>query len=161
MLWHSGGSAGAAQWIPIDVPIDRGNADFYPVQAITKDRAGRLWVSVVRGGILRLDDGKWTRLGDPSLSLAAARTDASGSAIRRTSFTYATGMPCASSRRARGSISATSSRSMPRAQDAWVGGELGLARFDGQRFHAVTQQRRHAVADRLPASLRRRRAICG
>ena len=29
---------------------------------------------------------------------------------------------------------------MPRAQDAWVGGELGLARFDGQRFHAVTQR---------------------
>ena len=52
-------------------PIDRGNADFYPVQAIAKDRAGRLWVSVVRGGVLRLDDGKWTRVGDAPLSLAA------------------------------------------------------------------------------------------
>ena len=29
---------------------------------------------------------------------------------------------------------------LPRGTDTWIGGELGLVRFDGNRFHAVTQR---------------------
>lgn len=142
VVWHSGGSGGASQWTQIEAPIDRAHADYYPVQAIAKDRAGGLWVSVVRGGVFRLIDGQWTRFGEPALSLAAGRggqvwigypksrihvVDVVTSEVRE--FSVDDGLDL-------GNIMSM----LPRARDGWVGGELGLARFDGQRFHAVAQR---------------------
>jgi signal transduction histidine kinase/ligand-binding sensor domain-containing protein len=142
MVWHFGGAGGKSQWTPIAVPIDRANADYYPVQAIAKDRAGGLWVSVVRGGVFRLVDGQWTRFGEPALSLAAGRrgqvwigypksrihvVDVVTNEVRE--YSVAEGLDL-------GNIMSM----LPRVRDGWVGGELGLARFDGQRFHAVTQR---------------------
>lgn len=142
MLWHSSGSPGTSKWTPVSLPIDRGNADFYPVQAITRDRSGRLWVSVVRGGVLRLEPGgKWTQLGDPPLSLATGTDgrvwlgypknriqvrDTNQNVVR--DFSADAGLDL-------GNVIAIHAR----ARDAWVGGERGLAYFDGRRFHAVTQ----------------------
>ena len=140
MLWHSGGSSGVSKWVPLAVPVDRANANYYPVQAIAKDRAGRLWVSVVRGGVFHFADGKWTRFDDPSLALAAGGdgrvwlgypnsrvrvVDADNDAGRE--FSKSDGLDI-------GNVMSI----LPRATDTWVGGELGLARFDGQRFHFVT-----------------------
>lgn len=138
VVWHSSGS----RWISIDLPVDRANADYHPVQAIAKDRSGGLWVSTVRGGVHRFIDGQWSRFSDPSLSLAAGKdgrvwlgypknriqvVDVDTNVEREVSL--AEGLDL-------GNIMSM----LPGAQDAWVGGELGLARFDGSRFHAVTRR---------------------
>jgi signal transduction histidine kinase/ligand-binding sensor domain-containing protein len=143
ILWHSSGPSTALNWTPVTLPIDRANADFYPVQAIGKDRLGRLWVSVVRGGIMRLETGgHWTQFGtDTSLSLA---TGADGrvwlgfpknriqmrderDVVR--DFSKDDGLDL-------GNVLAIHAT----AKDVWAGGELGLAHFDGGRFHAVLQR---------------------
>ena len=61
--------------MPIVMPVDRANANYHPVQALAQDRAGRLWVSVVRGGSFRLDGDKRTRVGDAALALTAGAED--------------------------------------------------------------------------------------
>ena len=137
-VWHSSGS----KWVAVAVPADRDNANYYPVQAIAKDRAGRLWVSVVRGGVSYYADGKWTRVDDPPLALAS---DASGRVwlgypgSRVKIVGPAADVVRELSREAGldiGNVMAI----LPRGANTWIGGELGLARFDGTRFHAVTQR---------------------
>jgi signal transduction histidine kinase/streptogramin lyase len=139
IVWHSDKSAGGSRWVPIAVPVDRANANYYPVQAIARDRAGRLWVSVVRGGVYRLDGGKWTRLGDPALTLATGAdgrvwlgypgsriqiVDAGQNTDRELSLYDGLEV---------GNVLSIHARTA----DVWVGGELGLARFDGTRFGSV------------------------
>ncbi|HKQ12874.1 MAG TPA: two-component regulator propeller domain-containing protein [Steroidobacteraceae bacterium] len=139
MLWHSSGPPAKAQWTELPVPGDRANANYYPVQAIAQDRSGALWVSVVRGGVYRYVDGKWSRFDDPSLTIASGAdgrvwlgyprsrievVDASGTS----ELSLADGLDI-------GNVMAI----LPQNADVWVGGELGLVRFDGQRFHSVTQ----------------------
>lgn len=137
VVWHASGS----RLDSIAVPVDRDNANYYPVQALARDRAGRLWVSVVRGGVFYYADEKWTRVDDPSLTLSS---DASGrtwlgypgsrikvvgpapNEVRELSL--ADGLDI-------GNVMAI----LPRGTDTWIGGELGLVRFDGKRFHAVKQ----------------------
>jgi signal transduction histidine kinase len=137
VVWHASGS----RLDSLEVPADRANANYYPVQAIAKDRAGRLWVSVVRGGVSYYADGKWTRVDDPPLSMSS---DASGrvwlgypgSRIKVigpdpnsvVELSLEDGLDI-------GNVMAI----LPRAPQTWIGGELGLARFDGKQFHAVTQ----------------------
>lgn len=144
IVWRSGRpsdkSAGGARWVPIAMPVDRANANYHPVQALAQDRAGRLWVSVVRGGSFRLDGDKWTRVSDASLALTAGADgrvwlgypgsriqiiDPDQDTVRE--FTAENGLEL-------GNVLSIHVRTL----DAWVGGELGLARFDGRRFHPVT-----------------------
>jgi len=129
------------------VPADRANANYYPIQAITKDRAGRLWVSVVRGGVFYYADDKWTRVDDPPLTMSS---DASsrvwlgypGSRIKVIGpepnsvldLSLDDGLDI-------GNVMAI----LPHGADTWIGGELGLARFDGNKFHAVTQSGGHQL----------------
>ena len=136
-VWHSSGS----KWVPVSLPVDQANADYYPIQAITQDHARRLWVSVIRDGVRRLEaDGQWTRVADTSLSLAIAEDGSvwlgypknrivvmgsPGNAVRELSLSDGLDM---------GNIQAIH----PQGAHVWVGGELGLARFDGQRFQDVT-----------------------
>jgi ligand-binding sensor domain-containing protein len=99
-----------------------------------------LWVSVVGGGVFRLTDGQWTRYGEPAVSLT---TDSDGriwlgypnsqiqivdkDTVRRLSVADGLNVGIVLS------IDAG-----PR--HIWVGGERGLARFDGRRFNAITRQ---------------------
>lgn len=142
MLWSFGGSHAGSKGSPLAVPADRANANYYPVQAITKDGAGRLWVSLVRGGVFYYADGKWTRFDDPPLTLATGADGRvwlgyPGSRIRvagpdaklADQFSVDDGLDI-------GNVMSI----LARAKDTWVGGELGLAHFDGRRFHAVTQR---------------------
>jgi signal transduction histidine kinase/ligand-binding sensor domain-containing protein len=137
-VWHASG----AKLVALAVPADRANANYYPVQAIAKDRSGRLWVSVVRGGVFYHQAGEWTRVDNPSLTLAS---DASGrvwlgypgsrikivgptpDVVRELSLEDGLDI---------GNVMAI----LPRGAETWVGGELGLARFDGTRFHAIVQR---------------------
>src|SRR6185503_532571 len=138
IVWHAHGS----RLDSLEVPADRANANYYPVQAIAKDRAGRLWVSVVRGGVFYYVDDKWTRVDDPPLTLSSdtsgrvwlgypgSRIKVIGPApdtVRELSIDDGLDI---------GNVMAI----LPRGTDTWIGGELGLARFDGARFHAVAQR---------------------
>lgn len=137
MVWRSSGTSVAdATWIPIAAPIERTNASYYPVQAMTQDRAGRLWVSLVRGGVYRLDGSDWTHLSkDAPLTLA---TDADGRVWHgypagRVRLVDANDVTVHDLSPDLGNILSIHARTA----NVWVGGELGLARFDGRHVHAV------------------------
>jgi signal transduction histidine kinase/ligand-binding sensor domain-containing protein len=136
VIWHSAGQ----RWVAIDLPIDKRVKRDRGVQAITKDRSGALWVSIVPAGVFHLAEGKWSRYGEPAVSLT---TDSDGrvwlgypnsqvqivdkDTVRRLSAADGLNVGAVLSIAARGG-------------HAWVGGEHGLARFDGRRFNAVTRQ---------------------
>jgi signal transduction histidine kinase len=136
LIWHSVGQ----RWVAMDVPAPMVRQCCSGVQAIAKDRSGALWVSVVGGGVFRLTDGQWTRYGEPAVSLT---TDSDGriwlgypnsqiqivdkDTVRRLSVADGLNVGIVLS------IDAG-----PR--HIWVGGERGLARFDGRRFNAITRQ---------------------
>ncbi len=143
MLWHSSGSPAAPEWIPVTLPVDRNNADFYPVQAIGRDRSGRLWVSVVRGGIMRLETGgHWTQFGsDAALSLATGADGRVWLGFPKNRIQMRDEHDVVRDISAKDGLDLGNVLALQTsAQDVWAGGELGLAHFDGQRFHAVLQR---------------------
>ena len=115
------------------------------VQAIMRDRSGGLWVSVYQNGVFRLKDGSWTHWGNlpnlPRRTPVSLWTDPRG----RTWFGYAV------NEIARIQNDSVSVYSSPDGLDLgtvaafggtndhiWVGGDRGLASFDGTRFHMLT-----------------------
>jgi signal transduction histidine kinase/sugar lactone lactonase YvrE len=136
-IWHSAGQ----HWIEIDPPVDTPvRQGLSGIQAITKDRSGTLWVSVVRAGVFRLAGGKWSRFGEPAVSLA---TDSDG----RIWLGYPNSQVQIVNKDRLQRLSVTEGLSVgtvlaidARRRHVWVGGDHGLARFDGSRFHAVTLQ---------------------
>ncbi|MGA7523626.1 MAG: histidine kinase [Acidobacteriaceae bacterium] len=146
-LWH------IVRGKPLQVALPKELAEqaFY-LQAITEDHAGGLWISFLRFGLYRYEDGIWTRCGQnkglPAGGPFAEFTDSLG----RVWFGYSSakknrlamwdrgqvrlfgpgdGAPA-------GNVTAISGR----GPDVWAGGEFGLEKFDGKRFHAI-----HAVDD--------------
>jgi signal transduction histidine kinase/ligand-binding sensor domain-containing protein len=114
------------------------------VQAITQDRFGGLWVSIVRQGLHRLDKGVWTAWGGvPSLprwTALSLTTDAAG----KVWFGYPEGrMAVLDGNEVRvfseqtklpvGNVLALYAK----RGNVWAGGDFGLARFDGTRFQAL------------------------
>jgi signal transduction histidine kinase/ligand-binding sensor domain-containing protein len=119
--------------------------DPFEVQAMAVDRAGHLWISIVRRGVYRLADGVWTAYGGiqalPRLTAVTLSSDAAG----RIWFGYTEG---------RMAVLDGSSVQVFFDQDGppvgnvtaiygkrsrlWAGGEFGLAFFDGKRFRAIT-----------------------
>ena len=135
-IWHSAGQ----RWVAIDLPVQNlVKTGLSGVQAMTKDRSGALWVSIVRAGVFRLADGRWTRYGDPTVSLT---TDNDGhvwmgfpnnqiqivdtDTVRHLSATDGLDV---------GAVLSIDART----RNVWVGGEHGLAYFDGRRFNTVTR----------------------
>ena len=114
------------------------------VQAMVRDHAGALWISVARKGVFRLSDGKWLAYGGlrelPRQAAIVEAEDArrslwfgytnnrvahvDGSSVQL--FGEADGLNV-------GNVTAIEAR----GGHVWVGGELGLARFDGHRFVSV------------------------
>jgi signal transduction histidine kinase/ligand-binding sensor domain-containing protein len=114
------------------------------VQAIVRDGTGAMWVSVIRKGVFRFLDGQWLAYGGlqalpretPIVEVddqrgglwfgythnRIARVD--GTVVRL--FGVADGIKV-------GNVTAIAGR---RAH-VWIGGELGLARFDGSHFVSV------------------------
>ena len=143
MLWHSSGSPAASKWIPIEVPVDRANADYYPVQAIAKDRAGGLWVSRRprrRPAPRRRQVDRASS--DPPLSLASRRGRTRVARLSEEPDSSRDGHGCRARalRRTRGSISATSCRCCrARRMPGSAASSASLA-STAQRFHAVTQR---------------------
>jgi signal transduction histidine kinase len=134
-IWHSAGQ----RWVAIDLPVQNlVKAGLSGVQAMTKDRSGALWVSIVRVGVFRLADGKWSRYGDPAVSLT---TDTEG----RLWLGYPNSQVQIVDQDTVRHLSATDGLDVgavlsidARTRTVWVGGEHGLAYFDGRRFNTVT-----------------------
>jgi signal transduction histidine kinase/streptogramin lyase len=143
MLWHSSGSSSRRQWIPLSLPIDRARAAFHEVQGVARDGSGRLWVSALRSGVMRFADGEWTHVGEvPALSLAAGRDGRIWAGYLNSrihvfdprddvahELSASDGLDV-------GNVMAIHAGT----RDAWIGGDRGLSRFDGRRFHPVTQR---------------------
>ncbi len=112
------------------------------VQSMVRDSDGALWVSIIRRGVFRLSHGQWEEVtalqrGDTAVVLASdTRGDIwFGYPRNRLSrqrhgsfkhFTHEDGL-------AVGTVTAIFSR----GTHLWIGGERGLARFDGSRFLEV------------------------
>jgi signal transduction histidine kinase/ligand-binding sensor domain-containing protein len=114
------------------------------VAAMAQERSGALWVSFRRRGVFRLLDGSWTHNGDlPSLPNSTAGTlsaDATGRiwlgyTENRIAMVSGSTVQLYSSNDGLeiGNVTAIYGQ---RAR-VWVGGEYGLALFDGKRFQPV------------------------
>jgi len=111
---------------------------------VTEDREGVLWVAAERHGLYRLKEKTWTRFELPSpladLTPAAAFTDSKG----RLWFGYWGGTIIVIDGNAVRQISSGLSSAFGdvgvingRGEHVWVGGERGLAIFDGQGLRPV------------------------
>jgi signal transduction histidine kinase/ligand-binding sensor domain-containing protein len=114
------------------------------MQALAEDKSGGLWASVLGSGVLRLKDGVWTAYGGmtelprgAAITIVRDRSDRlwfsypGGSAVvldgeRVRTYGVADGLQI-------GNVMANH----PGRIGHWLGGELGLARFDGVRFHSI------------------------
>jgi signal transduction histidine kinase len=136
-IWHSAGE----RWVAIDLPVHKlAKQGFAGVQAITKDRSGALWVSVARAGLFRLADGKWNRYGAPTVSLTTDNDGRVWLGYPNSQVEIVDGDTVRHLSDADGlNIGAVLAIDV-RPGYAWVGGEHGLARFDGRRFNPVTRQ---------------------
>jgi signal transduction histidine kinase/ligand-binding sensor domain-containing protein len=116
----------------------------HDTQALAQDKSGGLWASVLRSGVFRLKDGVWT----PNGGIAALPRGAAITIVRdrrdRLWFSYPGGsVVVLDGERVRtygaadglqiGNVMANH----PGRIGHWLGGELGLARLDGERFYSV------------------------
>ncbi|MFY2556628.1 sensor histidine kinase [Corallococcus terminator] len=121
------------------------------IQAIVRDAAGKLWVSFRASTVYRLDGDTWTPKGDlaelPDLPPARAVLDGGG----RVWFGYSAnllaimeGSRVRTFSEAHGLRTGTVTAILP-GETPLVGGALGLAAFDGERFQALTATRPEAL----------------
>jgi signal transduction histidine kinase/ligand-binding sensor domain-containing protein len=147
-IWHFDG----VNWSKLPDPPEP-VAIHRRVQSLVRDRRGRLWMSQIAQGVFLLEEGKWRKaalpglfagpaifmhldrkgtiwLGYPGNRLAAVdETDT----VRR--FDRADGL-------AVGNVTAISSA----GGTLWVGGDQGVAHFDGARFQMLAGERADAFA---------------
>jgi signal transduction histidine kinase/ligand-binding sensor domain-containing protein len=114
------------------------------VQTMTADDKGRLWVSIVRHGLYRLDAGQWHPYGDldalPKEPAMSAATDSKGrvwfgfprNRVARIDGDRVT-LYSAEAGLAIGDVTALSRL----GSRVWVGGEGGLGLFEGERFRMM------------------------
>jgi signal transduction histidine kinase/ligand-binding sensor domain-containing protein len=136
-LWHLEG--GTLSSLP-----EPANTTHFDVQALARDGSGALWCSLQRAGVFRFAQGRWEHNGNlpglPQETALAMATDARG----RLWLGYTKGRLARVDGQAVqwfasndelhiGTITALTSR----GDHVWVGGEHGLARFDGTRFVPV------------------------
>jgi signal transduction histidine kinase/ligand-binding sensor domain-containing protein len=118
------------------------------VQSMVMDRRGVLWVGITNAGLFRFASGTWSRVDDPAFSIGSrklrtplvATSDAQG----RILLGYARGglvmidgdatkVFAADDGLDLGNVSALKQGS----RTIWVGGERGLASFNGSRFQTL------------------------
>jgi len=113
-------------------------------QALAQDKSGGLWASILRSGVFRLKDGAWTPYGGitalprgTAITIVRDRRD-------RLWFSYPDGsVAVLDGERVRTYVGADGLQignvmaNHPGRIGHWLGGELGLARFDGERFYSI------------------------
>lgn len=144
-----GGRAGSwrfadGKFTPLAIPKkEEGNK----VQAITRDGAGRLWMSFRASTVYRLDGDTWTPRGDianlPELPPTRAVTDEQGRVwlgYGQNTLAIVDGPKAEVFSEADGLRTGIVSAILP-GPDTLVGGELGMAAFDGRRFRPLSAAR--------------------
>jgi ligand-binding sensor domain-containing protein len=117
----------------------------FEVQAITGDRAGRLWVSIVRHGVYRWANGVWTHFGNlqdlPRDTAVSLLTDSSG----RIWFGYMGSQIAVIDRDHVKTFTSKDGLEVVNIQTIyehtghfWIGGERGLALLNDSRFQSLT-----------------------
>ena len=133
-------------YLPLPAPAQP--VQYQYVQAMTSDNSHGLWVSAMNRGLMRLDDARWVPPGSelqlPETTPTALWTDDSG----RQWLGYTDGTAAL---RAGDSTQVFGSDQGLRvgpimliresAGEIFVGGEWGLARFDGRRFQSLPASR--------------------
>jgi signal transduction histidine kinase/streptogramin lyase len=116
-----------------------------PVQAMALDKSGALWVSIIRAGVYKLKDGSWSASG----AIAALPHGAAITIVRdhedRLWFSYPGSVVAVLDdtrvhtfgKSAGLDIGTVTANRPAGSNEAWLGGEMGLARYDGERFHTV------------------------
>ena len=134
--------AGRYESVPFPSAISAGA---WPVQAITRDSAGGLWVSVQQNGVFRLYQGSWIRWGGlaqlPQRTPTVMFTDGDG----RAWFGYTDDQAAVVDRNTVRTFSPPEGlkvgtlTAMNQVHGRiWIGGQFGLLWFDGQRFQAAS-----------------------
>lgn len=114
------------------------------VYSLTQERTGALWVSFGRAGFFTLRAGAWTRAaGHPELATFAASVIAADprgpvwlGSVNNQLAVVADGR-VRQYGKADGLTVGTVMQILPVAGGAWIGGENGLAYFDGARFNPI------------------------
>jgi signal transduction histidine kinase/ligand-binding sensor domain-containing protein len=134
-LWYQGENGRSV------VPLPVSGA---PLQALAMDKSGALWVLIMRSGVFRLQDGRWTDEGDMHalpekvpITIGRGRGD-------RMWFSYTGGVVAMldgdrvqTFGRADGLSIGNVLAIQAGATEQWFGGDFGVARFDGQRFYGI------------------------
>jgi signal transduction histidine kinase/ligand-binding sensor domain-containing protein len=113
-------------------------------QALAQDKSGGLWASVVRSGVFRLKDGVWTPYG----GIAALPRGTPITIVRdrrdRLWFSYPGGSVAVLDGDRVGIYGVPDGLQIGNVManhagriGHWFGGELGLARLEGERFHSI------------------------
>lgn len=114
------------------------------IQSMASEPGGAMWVSIVRAGVFRVVDNRWTLWGGrtdlPSEPATALAFDADG----RLWLGYVNSRVAVIDRdsariydAADGLSTGAVQVAAVRGRNMWIGGERGLSRFDGRRFHNV------------------------
>ena len=113
-------------------------------QALAQDKSGGLWASVVRSGVFRLKDGVWTPYGGIAALPRGYPTTIVRDRRDRLWFSYPGGSVAVLDGDrvgiygvADGLQIGTVMANDPGRIGHWFGGELGLARLEGERFYSV------------------------
>ena len=150
-LW-SGGPGNVTHFVHgvlITTPLPAG-LDTYNVSTLLTDHTGAVWVTVARKALLRHADGTWVKNGGYALPGAypiVSNSDASGALW----FGY----PNKVARIKEGAVQVFSEpegldvgnvTAIQTGPHTWVGGDRGVARFDGQRFIPMLGSGRHVFS---------------
>jgi signal transduction histidine kinase/ligand-binding sensor domain-containing protein len=132
---------GRQERVPVPASISKGQ---WEVQAMTADRTGGLWISVVQHGVYRIENQVWTPFGNvsglPRMTAISLWTDGAGRIWfgytknqvamldqgTVTMFSLSDGVQV-------GNVTSIGGR----GEQVWVGGQFGLARKEGNRFRMV------------------------
>ena len=113
-------------------------------QALAQDKSGGLWASVIGAGVFRLKDGVWTPNGGiaalpggPAITIVRDRRDRLWFSYPGGSIVVLDGARVRTYDAAEGLQIGNVMANHPGRMSHWLGGELGLARFDGERFYSV------------------------
>ena len=151
MVWLGGAGSlmrivkGKRERVP--VPPDIANSQ-WEVQAMTADRSGGLWISVVQHGVYRIKDQVWTPFGNesglPRLMAISLWTDGAG----RIWFGYTNNQVAVLDHDKVAMFSSGEGVQVGnvtsiggRGEQVWAAGQFGLARLEGNRFRMVATQR--------------------
>ncbi|KAB7764323.1 sensor histidine kinase [Xanthomonas maliensis] len=126
------------EWRPKDT---RGGGG---IQAIVSQPDGTLWVSVIRVGVYRVVDNHWTLWGglaglprEPATSMTLDTAGRLWLGYVRDRIVLVDGDRVSVYGAADGLVAGAVQVIAVSGRNLWVGGEKGLARFDGTRFHPV------------------------